>query len=106
MENQELLRELADARKRIAGYEEEKRLRMIAQIKKFGDKYTDKELENKDLSTLEIIADAFGHFKGLEEPETMMDEGIKPKQKSVDLSTVFDDISKDFNMTKIHSRVE
>jgi hypothetical protein len=105
MENEELLQELEDARKKIAKYDEERKSNFIRAIKKFGDKYSDEELEEKDLETLEIVYDACKRFSDIAiEPEipTPLPMGNKIDEKEIptriDFARIWEDVSKDFNM--------
>lgn len=106
-ELEELKVELEDAKGKIAKFEEEKRKNLIKKIKSFGDKYSDEELDAKDLSTLKIIADAVSKFSPSEQkPEVLpvppqadkekIAEELKGKR--IDFSKVFDDINKEFGI--------
>jgi len=74
---------ITDAKEIIGKYEEDKRMDLISKIKKFGNKYTDEELQKKDIDTLNIIAEE-------------MEEKIKGKR--IDFSKVFDDVNKEFGL--------
>ena len=110
MENNELLQKLNDAEARIKELEDEKRVRYIKAIKRFG-KYSDDELENEDLKTLEVIADAVSRFApSMEEPELlpMPDKVLTRKEvraatekRDRDLESVFADVNAEFNMTNL-----
>lgn len=98
---------LTDAKEIIGKYEEEKRMSLIEKIKKFGNKYTDEELQTKDIDTLNIIADAFSKFEpSMEEPDKLPMKGAdskdkmeeKIKGKRIDFSKVFDDVNKEFGL--------
>ena len=91
----------------ISKYEEKERLNLISKIKKFGNKYSDDELQKKDIDTLNIIADAFSKFEpSTEEPETIpikgqdSEEELKKKVEGerIDFSKVFDDVNKEFGL--------
>lgn len=106
-EIEDLKIELTDAIKKIKQFEEEKRLDLVKKIKKFGDKYTDEELQKKDLETLKIIADAFSKFKpSNEDPDVLPLKGQDSKEdlekqiegESIDFSKVFDDVNKEFGL--------
>jgi hypothetical protein len=106
-ELEELKVSLADAKELLAKFEEKERLALIQKIKKFGDKYSDEELQNKDIDTLNIIADAFSKFKPSEEPaEPLPKKGQDSKEemeeelkgKLIDFSKVFDDVNKEFGL--------
>lgn len=106
-ENEDLITKLEDAVKVIKQFEEEKRLDLIKKIKKFGDKYTDEELQKKDVNTLKIIADAFSKFEpSMEEPEVIPIKGGDSKEEMekkiegehIDFSKVFEDVNKEFGL--------
>ncbi len=103
---------LEDAVKRINDLEDEKRINYMKVIKSFGDKYSDKELEEKTLEQLEIIYDACERFAPSTEKPNLLPLGKHNRDKSyeqaekrenglIDASSVFDDVAKEFNMSKI-----
>ena len=80
---------------------------LITKIKKFGNKYTDEELQEKNIETLNIIADAFSKFEpSNEEPDKIPMKGADSKEeleekikgKRIDFSKVFDDVNKEFGL--------
>lgn len=103
---------LEDAIKRINKLEDKVKINYIKQIKKFGNKYSDEELEKVDLESLETIMDACSRFVYSDEnPEIIpITPPTKPKQRptgevfeKVDFGAVFDNVAKDFNMSNIES---
>ena len=108
--NEELVIKLADAEKKIKDYEEKERINYIKVIKKFGNKYSDEELAKIDLKTLEIVYDAGCRFY-----DDVADPSLKPeilplgtKMKKdtdipyrIDFANVFEDVAKEFDMSKI-----
>ena len=98
-----------DAMKKIKVFEEKEKLNYIKVIKKFGDKYSDEELKEMDLKSLEDTADAVSRFApSNEKAETIPVVGKSDKEemkeelgtgKRIDFSQVFDDVDKEFNMT-------
>ena len=108
-----LLIELQDAKAKIAEYEEKERINYIKVIKRFGEKYTDKELGEKDLKDLKIIADACERYcPSTENPDILpmpkkrpsYEEAKKKHDGLVNFSSVFDDVSAQFDMTKIKTK--
>ena len=105
-----LIVELADAHSEIKKFKDEKRLDYIKQIKRFGDKYSDEELESKDLESLKTIHDAVSRF--YDELNTKDDEVEKipmrtkirkdhrPEER-IDFSKTFEDVNEQFNMSGI-----
>lgn len=107
--NDELMQMLKIADSKIKVFEEKERINYITVIKKFGDKYSDEELEKKDLKSLEAIADAVKRFVPSDEkPEIvpivsnkLLVKEAKGASERIDFTSVFDDVAKDFNMSKI-----
>lgn len=106
---EELNKMISDAKEMIGKYEEKERLNLIQSIKKFGDKYSDEELQDKDIPTLEIIADAVSKFSPSEDKAEVlpvagkddkekMEDNLEEKVERIDFSRVFEDINKEFNM--------
>ena len=99
---------LEDATEVIKKFEEEKRKNLISEIKKFGDKYSDEELEIKDLEILKEIADAVSRFAPSDESPDKLPVAPKDDKKKmedelgkterIDFSKVFEDVNKEFNM--------
>lgn len=98
-----------DAIRKLKEYEEKERLNFVELIKKFGDKYSDKELESKKLEELKVIADACSRFTpSMDRPDVIpmggrMKEDTIPEGKVIDFSRVFEDVNKQFNMGKFES---
>jgi hypothetical protein len=100
-----------DAVTKIKEFEEKERLNFIKLIKKFGDKYSDEELEKiEDLKVLESIADAVSRFAPSNDKPDVIPVSGKPDKKKmedelekgverVDFTKVFDDVNKEFNMS-------
>jgi len=106
MENEKLLKELADAKVKIAELESYKRQNLIEEIKKFGNKYSDDELIAKDSEILEEILDAVKRYAKRTEAVSdnipiVPDEKVMPTSHKIDFAHVFDDVLKEFNMTNI-----
>ncbi len=108
-EIEDLKLKLEDASSKIKQFEEKERQNYIKVIKKFGDKYSDEELQKEDLQSLEKIADAVSRFApSTKEPEVLpvaakgdkeeMEDNLE-KGKRIDFSKVFDDVKKEFNMS-------
>ncbi|KKM92027.1 hypothetical protein LCGC14_1222510, partial [marine sediment metagenome] len=106
-EIEELKVGLADAKSLLAKFEEKEKLNLIKSIKRFGDKYSDEELQNKDIDTLNIIADAFSKFEpSNEEPDKIPMKGgdskedleKKIKGERIDFSKVFNDVNEEFGL--------
>jgi len=101
MENEKLLKELADAKVKIAELESFKRRNLIAEIKKFGNKYSEDELIEKGSDILEEILDAVRRF-GDSSSATVLPIAARPEiEEKVDFTTVFEDVNKEFNMKNI-----
>ena len=107
----ETLREdltLADSKIKV--FEEKERLNYIKIIKKFGDKYSDEELEKKDLKSLEDTADAVTRFAPSNEKTETVPMGSKtPKEeivktKHIDFSRTFDYVRSEFDMGSIKTK--
>lgn len=99
MTEETLLKELNDAKEKIKKLEDFKRKYYIKAIKNFGNKYSDEELATEDLEGLKKIADACARYSDGEfvlEPATEVVDEVE----RIDFSRVFEDVSKDFNMTK------
>ena len=100
---------LADAEKRIEELESKIKDNYIAIIKRYGDKYTQEELEKEDLESLETIIDAVRRFMPSDEraeviPITPYRDEKKPDHtviKRIDFSRVFEDVAKEFNMSNL-----
>jgi hypothetical protein len=107
-ELKDLRKELADAKAGKEKAEKIVRQNFIKAIKRFGDKYSDEELESKELKTLEEIADAVSRFAPTEEKADIIPVAPKDdkkemedqvgKKERVDFSHVFDDVNKEFNL--------
>lgn len=102
MEQKELLKELRDAKVKIAQLESEKRQILIKKIKMFGDKYSQEELLEKDLDTLDVILDACEKFRTVEDefplpPETLTQKVISSTER-IDFTKTFQDINEEFGM--------
>jgi iron-sulfur cluster repair protein YtfE (RIC family) len=107
-ELEELRKELSDAVMDIKKYQEKERQNFIKAIKKFGDKYSDEELEKKNLESLEEIADAVSRFAPSDEkpdkiPVAPKDDKKKledelDETKRIDFSNVFEDVNKEFDL--------
>lgn len=85
---------------------DEKRVNFIRAIKSFGDKYSDEELEAKELIELETIMDAARRFGANEEVNTeiipmatKMDKNTKVGIERIDFSMAFADVNEAFNMS-------
>lgn len=110
-ELEEIRKELSDSRDRVKKFEEKERLNYIRQIKKFGDKYSDEELNAEDLNSLEKIADAVSRFAPSTEKPTTIPVAPKDDKKGlekelgdtkrIDFSNVFEDVNKEFNLEGI-----
>ena len=99
MEINELLKELKDAKSLIAKYEEKERLHLISQIKKFGNKYSDEELKDKDIDTLEIIVDACRKLSPIDDDYTVEPNTESAKTvKLIDFTKTFHDVNSEFLM--------
>ena len=107
--NEELTEMLKVADSKIKSFEEKERINYIKIIKKFGDKYSDQELEKKDLKDLEVIVDACSRFhdisedKSKDKPETIPIGHKTPKEDlkvegRIDFANAFADVSEDFDM--------
>lgn len=105
-EIEELKTKFEDALKTIEEFKEKEKLNLIKKIKKFGDKYSDEELQKKDLNTLHIIADAFSKFEPSSEKAEVLplagqdskeelEEKLK-EEEHVDFSKTFEDVNKQF----------
>ena len=111
-----LKKDFADARAKIKIFEEEKKKNYIKDIKKFGDKYSDEELEEMNLKSLEDTAEAVSRFAPSNEKAETIPIAAKPAKeemkkeldegKRVDFSTVFDDVNAKFNMSKLKSETK
>ena len=108
-EIEELRKELEDAATSIKEFEEKEKLNYIKVIKKFGNKYSDEELKEKNLKSLEEIADAVSRFAPSEEKPDMLPVGNKTDKKKleddlelgerIDPFAVYEDVNKEFNMS-------
>lgn len=97
---------------RIKELEDRERIRLIKSIKKFGDKYSDEELEDKELKSLIEIEDAVSRFAPSEEKPNVlpiapkegkeeMEKELKKDSERIDFSRVFEDVNKEFNMSNL-----
>ena len=98
---------IEDATKRIDELEAKIKIGYINAIKRFGDKYSDEELERENLESLETIMDACSRF-AIEDniPITPFRDEKRPDKtviKRIDFSRVFDDVAAKFNMSNIKS---
>ncbi len=108
LELKDLIEKLENAKKLNDSLASELRENYIAKIKKFGDKFSDEELEAKNLNSLKEIADAVSRFAPSEDkPEVIPVAGKDDKKKMedeigkeerIDFSKVFDDVRSEFNM--------
>ena len=104
-----LKKDFADAEAKIKVFEEKERLNYIKIIKKFGDKYSDEELEKKDLKSLEDTADAVTRFAPSKEKPDVLPKGNKTDKKKleddldegdrIDPFSVYEDVNKEFNLS-------
>ena len=104
-----LKKDFADAEAKIKVFEEKERLNYIKIIKKFGDKYSDEELEKKDLKSLEDTADAVTRFAPSEKKPDVLPKGNKTDKKKleddldegerIDPFSVYEDVNKEFNLS-------
>ena len=102
--------ELSDALGKIKEFEEKERLNFIKLIKRFGDKYSDEELNKiEDLKILESIADTASRFAPSNDKPDVIPGGGKPDKKKmeddlkkgverIDFTKIFEDVNKEFNM--------
>ena len=108
----ELLKKLDDAEKRILVLIHDKKeltehvkKNFITVIKRFGDKYSDEELAKKDVKDLEVIVDACSRFGDYSEktpkilPLSHKTHKVED-DREYDLTNVFGDVNKEFNMAK------
>ena len=110
-EIESLKKDFEDAQAKIKIFEEKERVNFIKVIKKFGDKYSDEELEKMNLKSLEDTAEAVVRFAPSEtktEVIPVANKGDKKemekeldKSERIDFSRVFEDVNKEFNMSGI-----
>jgi len=106
---EELTKDLSDSKKKTEELTEIVRENYIKAIKKFGDKYSDEELKEKDLKSLIDIADAVSRFAPSTDKPDVIPVAPKDKKKKledeiekgerVNPHAIFDDVKKEFNMT-------
>jgi len=111
-EIKDLHEKLSDAISKKEKAEEIIKRNYITAIKKFGDKYSDEELEPKTLENLKEIADAVSRFApSTKKPDIVpiapkddkdkMEDNLD-KAKRIDFSRVFDDVNKEFNLEGVN----
>ena len=105
-------KELIDSKdSKIKELEDKERIRLIKSIKSFGDKFSDEELEVKNLDSLIEIEDTVSRFAPSEEKPNVlpvvpkedkekMEKELKKDSERIDFSRVFEDTNKDFEMDR------